>query len=363
MAIVSHDLRNPLTTILMTTDLLLSAVPNDRRRRDRKHAETLRRSAVRMDRLVRDLLDFASVENGRLVIDRKPHGARELAQEAVDAQERQASAKALRLTLLAPPDDVQILCDRERIQQVFANLLGNALKFTPHGGSITISVEPREQEVIFTVADTGPGVARQELPHIFERFWQARGTARLGTGLGLSIAKGFVESHGGRIWVQSEVGVGTTFTFTCPIAPRVEAPAVTETPAPPVPAETAGPAGAHGKIVLLVDDDADIRQALRPIIEREGHAVIEASNGAEALERLRMIPRPQLVVLDLQMPVMDGWSLLAERNRDPELRAIPVIVVSAHEDVERRVSLAHASYVRKPFIPSSLVATIERLAC
>jgi CheY-like chemotaxis protein len=226
------------------------------------------------------------------------------------------------------------------------------MKFTGPGGSIALSIERRDDVVAFTIADTGPGIAQLELPHVFERFWQARGTARLGTGLGLSIAKGIVESHGGRISADSQVGRGSKFTFTCPIAAR-EAPAkiVTEPPA------------VRGKLVLLVDDDDDVRRALRPIIELQGHAVIEASNGAEALQRLRSDPLPQLIVLDLQMPVMDGWSLLAERNRDPVLRSIPVIVVSAHDDVERRVSAARASYVRKPFLPSSLVATIERLAC
>jgi signal transduction histidine kinase len=353
MAIVSHDLRNPLTTILMTTDLLLRDVPNDRRRRTRKHAETVQRSAARMDRLIRDLLDFASVEDGRLIIDRKPHAARDLAREAIDAQEGQAAAKGLRLTLHCPPGELAILCDRERLQQVFANLIDNAMKFTGTGGSIAVSVERRDDLVAFTIADTGPGIAQLELPHVFERFWQARGTARLGTGLGLSIAKGIVESHGGKIWATSQVGRGSTFTFTCPIAPPRDAPAKI----------VAEPPAVRGKLVLLVDDDDDVRRALRPIIELQGHAVIEATNGAEALQRLRSEPLPQLILLDLQMPVMDGWSLLAERNRDPLLRAIPVIVVSAHDDVERRVSAARASYVRKPFLPSSLVATIESLAC
>jgi CheY-like chemotaxis protein len=360
MAIVSHDLRNPLTTILMTTELLLRTVPNDRRRRDRKHAETINRSAARMDRLVRDLLDFATVEGGRLVIDPKPHDARGLAMEALEAQERLALEKAVQLRLAEPVEDAVVLCDRERIQQVFANLLGNALKFTPYGGSITLAVGRRDGDACFSIADNGPGIPRHELPHIFERFWQARGTARLGTGLGLSIAQGIVGLHGGQIWVESEVGLGSTFSFTCPIARAstagvpVELPTGRKTRSDRFHART-------GKTVLMVDDDADIRHALRPIIEREGYGLVEAENGVAALDKLRRDKTPDLILLDLEMPVMDGWGFLAERDRDPALSAIPVIVISAHRDVARRASAFRASYIQKPFRPESLVETIDRL--
>jgi signal transduction histidine kinase len=360
MAIVSHDLRNPLTTILMTTELLLRTVPNDRRLRDRKHTETVHRSAARMDRLVRDLLDFATVEGGRLVIDARPHSARTLAREAIEEHERQAMEKSVRLRFVEGSEDHVIRCDRERMQQVFSNLLGNALKFTRRGGTITLGVARQDGDVCFSVSDTGPGIPRHDLPHIFERFWQSRGTARLGTGLGLSIAQGIVGLHGGRIWVESEVGVGSTFSFTCPLAgPDQHAEPVELRRRRPRAVE---PGAREAKRVLLVDDDADVRHALRPIIEREGYVLVEAENGVAALERLRRDGPPHLILLDLEMPVMDGWGFLAERERDPILSAVPVVVISAHRDVARRLSATHASYVQKPFRPESLVETIERLA-
>jgi signal transduction histidine kinase len=361
MAIVSHDLRNPLTTILMTTELLLRKVPNDRRRRDRKHAETISRSASRMDRLIRDLLDFATVEGGRLVIDPRAYAASELVKEAIDAHESLALEKSVQLVLRAPSEEAFVLCDRERLQQVFSNLLGNALKFTPRGGAITLSVGRRDGEVCFSVADTGPGIPRHELPHIFERFWQSRRTPRTGTGLGLSIAQGIVGLHGGRIWVESEVGMGSTFSFTCPIAHGKAMSEPTDLVARRRTPRPAGTSGGH-KTVLMVDDDADIRHALRPIIERAGYTFLQAPNGAAALEQLRREGPPDLVLLDLEMPVMDGWGFLAARERDPALRAIPVIVISAHRDVARRIAAAGASYVQKPFRPESLVETIDRLA-
>jgi signal transduction histidine kinase/CheY-like chemotaxis protein len=359
MAIVSHDLRNPLTTILMTTELLLRTVPNDRRRRDRKHAETINRSAARMDRLVRDLLDFATVEGGRLVIDPRPHAALDLVQEAMAAHEQLALQKPVQLLLREPVDDAVVLCDRERLQQVFSNLLGNALKFTPRGGVITLSVGRRGGEVCFSVSDTGPGIPRHELPHIFERFWQSRRAPRAGSGLGLSIAHGIVGLHGGRIWVDSDLGMGSTFSFTCPVAHDT---ALGDSAERVARRRTPRPAEGRGKTILMVDDDADIRHALRPIIEREGYSLVEAENGVAALEKLRRDTRPDLILLDLEMPVMDGWGFLAERERDPALRAIPVIVISAHRDVARRVSAARASYFQKPFRPESLVETIDRLA-
>jgi len=206
---------------VMGAELILKRLPPGENQADqtwRKVAAGIRRSADRMNRLILNLLDVASIEAGRLVIEKKRDRVGSLVRDAIEMQQVLATAKTLALEAkIAAPDDLEVMCDRERLLQVFANLIGNAIKFTPEGGSITVGVEARGPEVRFAVNDTGPGILEDALPHVFDRFWQAQKTARLGTGLGLSIAKGIVEAHGGRIWVESQLGIGTKFFFTLPL--------------------------------------------------------------------------------------------------------------------------------------------------
>ena len=218
LALVSHDLRNPLAVILMKASLMLKDADKDRRAESRNFIESVRRSAERMNRLIQDLLDVSSIEAGRFSIERKPQPVAPLVSGAVEAMRVQAAPKSLRVDTALSEDDLLADCDADRIGQVLTNLIGNAIKFTETGGSITVRVEPRTSEVCISVSDTGPGISESDLRHIFDRFWHAQRSARGGTGLGLSIAKGIVEVHGGRIWVESEVGVGSTFFFTLPLA-------------------------------------------------------------------------------------------------------------------------------------------------
>jgi len=171
-----------------------------------------------MDRLIQDLLDVAVVESGQLTIERTQLAARDLIVGAVDMQRPLASSSSLELRVELDRDLPDIWGDRDRILQVFENLIGNAIKFTKAGGSITVGAASQDHEVIFRVADTGSGIAPENLPRVFDRFWQASKAGGLGAGLGLPITKGIVEAHGGRIWVESTSSRGTTFSFTIPQA-------------------------------------------------------------------------------------------------------------------------------------------------
>ena len=215
IAVVSHDLKNPLATMVTTAELLArSEAPDEKRRR---WVESLRRSADAMKHLIEDLLDIARIEAGRLTIEEQRCAVGALLAEALDLMQPLAQQKRLRIERRVPGREVYVRCDRPRILRVLSNLIGNSIKFTSEGGAITIRAELADREVRFSVTDTGSGIVADELPHIFERFWQARKTARLGAGLGLAIAKGIVEAHTGRIWAQSEVGKGSTFFFTLPL--------------------------------------------------------------------------------------------------------------------------------------------------
>jgi PAS domain S-box-containing protein len=216
LAIVSHDLRNPLGVVLASTSLLLKAnLPPDKQERARRQVEAIQRAGNRMNRLIRDLLDFASIQAGRLSVSMRPQEVAAMVNEVLEVMEPLAAAKSLRLVADVSPD-LAIRCDHDRVIQLFSNLVGNAIKFTPDGGSITVRAATEGDIVRFSVADTGPGIPADELPHVFDRYYQAQRKNRDGIGLGLSIARGIVEAHGGRIWVESEEGKGSTFSFTLP---------------------------------------------------------------------------------------------------------------------------------------------------
>lgn len=216
LAVVAHDLRNPLSTIHMASGLALDLMPADAETPGRRQMEMIVRTAVKMNGLIQDLLDTTRLESGQLALELIPLRPREIVDEAIEMLLLLASHAGITLEAgaLTATDEIQV--DRLRIQQVLSNLIGNALKFTPAGGSVRVSAEQLAADVCFRVTDTGQGIAADQLPHVFGRFWQARRTDHRGLGLGLAIARGIVEAHGGRIRVESVAGAGSTFSFTIP---------------------------------------------------------------------------------------------------------------------------------------------------
>jgi signal transduction histidine kinase len=218
LAVVSHDLKNPLATIGVTADLL-------ERRCDRlapelsRHARTIRQNVLGANRLIGDLLDAASIEAGCLSLHLRPATAGDIARDAVDRIRPLAEAAGLVVNLELPGPPVEVACDRDRVLQVFSNLIGNAVKATPSDGTIGVALEAAPGEIRFTVSDTGCGIDPEELPHLFDRFRRGRSAQYQGSGLGLAIARGIVEAHGGTIGVDSAPGRGTRFSFTLPLAP------------------------------------------------------------------------------------------------------------------------------------------------
>ncbi|HXH38411.1 MAG TPA: HAMP domain-containing sensor histidine kinase [Thermoanaerobaculia bacterium] len=220
LAIVSHDLRSPLNAVMLAASLLQTS---DRiAPQDREELEIIDISAKRMRRLIEDLLDVTRLEGGkRLPIEPAPLSVESLFSETYELFKSQAATSSITLQYQAGDGVPQVFADQHRVLQVLSNLIGNAMKFTPPGGMITYRAEPQDASVRITVADNGPGIPKENLGDIFNPYWQAKRTARLGAGLGLPIAKGIVESHGGRMWVESEPGNGTKFFFTLPVAVNV----------------------------------------------------------------------------------------------------------------------------------------------
>jgi PAS domain S-box-containing protein len=346
LAIVAHELRNPLQAILSHSSLLKmeTEVPLAV-----TSGEIIHHSARRMNHLIRDLLDVSSIEAGRFMVEMHHHSLVEIVDTSIEAQRHAAEASSVTLTSELDDDDrFDVACDRDRIEQALSNLIGNAIKFTPPHGKIVVRVQRRGDEVWVAVEDDGPGIAPTLVPHVFDRYRQAPETARLGHGLGLTIAKGIVDAHHGRIWVESELGRGATFCVALPAAVPDHAPS-DEVAAQPT-----------GKTILVVDDDPDVRDAIAAWLEHAGYGVVQRPNGASALGYLHDAPPPSLILLDLAMPVMNGWEFLAAWERDAALHAIPVVVVSGERDLAEQVTKFHVSGIAKPIAKERLIHAVAR---
>jgi PAS domain S-box-containing protein len=216
LGIVAHDLRNPLQVVATDAGTLRAS-------RDvavQKIGDEIQRATQRMDRLIQDLLDVTRIDAGQLFVRPARVPVRELIEDTVHTQKVLASSADIDLQSITPSDIPDLWADPNRVIQALDNLIGNAIKFTKPGGRITLAAETRPGEVMFSVADTGLGIAESDLPHVFDRFWQTSKMKKDGAGLGLAIVKGIVEAHGGRVWAESSPGQGSTFFFTIPVAPR-----------------------------------------------------------------------------------------------------------------------------------------------
>jgi signal transduction histidine kinase len=226
LAIVSHDLRNPLNAVTLGASLL--QMSDTLSADDREQIDTIVISAKRMSRLIADLLDVTRLEGGkRLPVEPAAVNPNDMLREAEELFRAQASVASVEMIYEYDDSLPPVLADRHRIMQVMSNLLGNSLKFTPPGGSITTGVKRTDGNALFCIRDTGPGIPKEHLQDIFSPYWQAKRTERLGAGLGLPIAKGIVEAHGGTIWVESTPGDGSRFYFTLPVDPNTQAPELT----------------------------------------------------------------------------------------------------------------------------------------
>jgi PAS domain S-box-containing protein len=214
VGIVSHDLRNPVAAVKMLASSLLRSDGNATMTEVRENLDLIRTASTQMETLISDLLDVTRLEAGRLRVHLEPVRANDLVLNAIETLLPLAREKSLNLITDLDENAGEVLADEARIHQVLSNLIGNSLKFTPSGGTITVATRPLHDAVEFSVIDTGGGISEEQLPHIFERYWQSRRTERHGAGLGLPIAKGIVEAHDGSIRAKSGPSKGATLTFT-----------------------------------------------------------------------------------------------------------------------------------------------------
>lgn len=216
LGIVAHDLRNPLNTIIVSTDLLLQENLEPARRTEL--LEVALRTGRRMNRLIGDLLDTVRMHAGKFTLEIEDVGVDTIFRQAVETFRPIAEKRQICLDAVTPADGVTVRADPFRVSQIIGNIVGNALKFTPEYGTVTMRADASGNHVTIHISDTGPGISPDDIAHLFDDFWQARNNDHRGVGLGLAIAKGIVEAHGGKIWCDSRPGRGSTFSFTLPRA-------------------------------------------------------------------------------------------------------------------------------------------------
>jgi signal transduction histidine kinase len=217
LAIVSHDLKNPLATMALVTELLRRSEQMDGRKLS-EFADRIQRSVDSMQSLIANLMDFARIQSGIFSVEKQYERLHSLVMAVIDGIRVQAEAKRLILDVDLSSSLSPVAMDAHRIRQVISNLVGNAIKFTPEGGAIRVWARQERKEIIVSVADTGPGIPAEDLSRVFDRFWQAQTTKKMGSGWGLFIAKGIIEAHAGAIWVESKLGQGSEFSFALPLA-------------------------------------------------------------------------------------------------------------------------------------------------
>jgi len=334
LSVVAHDLRNPLGVISIAANTLLQRLPGPSSRRP---VERIIRSAQRADRMVRDLLAISAIETGQLSLDAKPTGTADLLFAAVESQQNVAAEASIIIGTDLSPEVPPIQADEERILEVLENLVGNALKFTGQRGSITVGAARKDDKVAIWVKDSGAGIAPEQMPHIFDRFWQAKKKERRGMGLGLSISKAIVEAHGGQIWAESTLGMGTTVFFTIPAAPE-------------------RPIKRRGEVanILLVDDRPENLLSLKAILERPDYHLVTARSGEEALA-LVLRERFSVALIDIAMPGMNGLEVAQHLKELERSSSIPIIFVTAFgndpEEIHRAYAAGGADYLVKPLDP------------
>ncbi|MCC6751660.1 MAG: response regulator [Deltaproteobacteria bacterium] len=329
ISLVSHELRTPLTSIHGAVGLAASGALGELPERVQKMMEIAARNTDRLVRLINDILDLERLEAGRVTLVLAPYEVGSLLQQAAESLSPLAEQAGIQLVVESEP--AWAYADADRVGQVLTNLIGNAIKFSTRGGRVWLSAAEHEGELQLSVRDEGRGIPEEKLGMLFQRFEQVdQGDARGkgGAGLGLAISRSLVELHGGRMWVDSVLGQGSTFTFSLPAAPPRELGAQATVPEESV-------------TLLICDDDPTTRMAMRALLEHRGYRVLTASSGAEAV-MLAGREQPTIILLDMMMPEMDGWQTLAALRSRPVTRHIPVAILSA---LEPQLAHPHAEEV------------------
>lgn len=370
---ISHELRTPLTLIADPVNYIIH--DDNLNSQQRSMLQIVQRNVLVLTQLVSEILDFRKVQNGKMELRLSDFNLAESMKQWIKLFSVSAQKKHIAISMDAP-DTIMLRADQDKIERICYNLLSNALKYTSEGGEITLTAKEENGRVMISVADNGCGISSDELPYIFDRFYQAKNAGR-GTGIGLAIVKAFTELHHGEVSATSIEGKGSTFTIHIPVRQKGE---VTNQPtekieqlvepssAEEVPNqarhidELIQPYQTDKPEVLIIDDNIDIRTYLRSVLS-EKYNVSEAADGKAGLELARKIV-PDIVLSDIMMPVMDGLAFCQQLKTDKAISHIPVILLTARSlDEQRAEGYEHGAdaYLSKPFSLRLLLSRIDNL--
>ena len=370
---ISHELRTPLTLIADPVNYIIH--DDNLNSQQRSMLQIVQRNVLVLIQLVSEILDFRKVQNGKMELRLSDFNLAESMKQWIKLFSASAQKKHIAISMDAP-DTIMLRADQDKIERICYNLLSNALKYTSEGGEISLTAKEENGRVMISVADNGCGISSDELPYIFDRFYQAKNAGR-GTGIGLAIVKAFTELHHGEVSATSIEGKGSTFTIHIPVRQKGEVtnqptekiePLVEPSSAEEVPNqarhidELIQPYQTDKPEVLIIDDNIDIRTYLRSVLS-EKYNVSEAADGKAGLELARKIV-PDIVLSDIMMPVMDGLAFCQQLKTDKAISHIPVILLTARSlDEQRAEGYEHGAdaYLSKPFSLRLLLSRIDNL--
>ncbi len=379
---VSHELRTPLTSVLGFAKIIkkkleeniLPAVNTEEKKVNRavkqvsENIDIIISEGVRLTSLINDVLDIAKMEAGKTDWRQEPLQITQIIERAIAATSALFVQKNLELIRDFAEDIPITLGDQDRLIQVVINLLSNAVKFTDQGG-ITCRIAYVQPEIIVSVIDTGLGISVADQPKVFEKFKQVGDTLTdkpQGTGLGLPICKEIIEHHGGRIWLESTVGVGSNFSFSLPVSERIKTEVKTidrqrflEHLKQQIAQQNQIPED-HPKVILIADDDPSIRELLRQELSGEGYIVQQAVDGRDTIAQVKA-GKPDLLILDVKMPEISGFDVSAILKNDPEYMDMPIMILSVDDNKSRGYNLGVDKYLTKPIDSKLLLDEVKAL--
>ena len=363
LAKMSHELRTPMNAIIGFTRLVMRRCKDILPSTQYENLGKILVSAERLLALINDILDLAKVEAGRIEMLPVRFELEPLISECLQTIEPMLKGERVQLLKDVDTDLPRLTTDKDRLRQILTNLLSNAVKFTENG-SVKVTAKRHGSEITIAIADTGIGVPAQALERIFEEFHQVDSSATRqhgGTGLGLAISRHFARLLGGDITVQSALGVGSIFTVTLPLGLGVGTQLGSSHADPHSDESRAAEAAPHQKIILVIDDDANVVYLLRENLAEAGYRVIGAANADEGRQKARAF-KPFAITLDILMPQQDGWQMLHELKTDASTRDIPIIVLSVVDNKELAYRLGAFECLLKPIDRDRMLATLSRIA-
>jgi signal transduction histidine kinase len=339
LASMSHELRTPLNAVIGFSEVLLDQLFGEVNERQAEYLRDIWNSGRHLLELLNEILDLSKVEAGKMQLEPQRFDVAPVLEYSLGLLRQRAANHGISLELVLPSEVGAIHADELRFKQVVVNLLTNAVKFTPDGGRVTVAARRLGEELQVTVTDTGIGVPPEDRERIFESFQQGgRGAPKEeGTGLGLTLSRRLVELFGGRMWLESEVGVGSSFGFAVPVGSP-------STPRAPQPRREGG---GGRPVVLIADDDARSAELLAAYLDGSPVEVRSVQDGEQALEAARREP-PAALLLDIRLPTIDGWAVLRAMKADPATAHVPVVLVTVVDEPRRGLALGASGYLVKP---------------